>query len=270
MTDTRVHPKKSLGQNFLQDENIVRKIVASLCLDQNARVLEIGPGRGALTGYLVKLAGKVVAVEVDKNLVNRLRQQFLQYSNLELHHHDILKVSFDEILKKKYRWKVVANLPYHITSPVLFKLFDNCQFFASATMMVQKEVADRIVASAGSKTYGILSVFSQFYSDVQKLFDVSRHVFYPKPDVNSAVIRLQFNRKFLLNPDEQVLFRTVVKATFGQRRKMLSNSLKSVIGKNFDTALLEFDLSRRPESLTIDEFIELTKQVGVILLNYEN
>jgi len=270
MIETRNYPRKSLGQNFLRDENIARKIIAGLSINQNNHILEIGPGTGALTKYLVKMAGLVVAVEIDKNLVKQLQEQLLGYSNFVLHQNDILKTSFEEILEEKHHWKVVANLPYHITSPVLFKLFNDRFFFDSAVFMIQKEVADRIIASPGSKTYGILSVFSQFYSDIQKLFDVSRHVFYPRPGVSSSVIRLVFKHNRLLNQNEEALFRKLVKGTFGQRRKQLSNSLRSIFEKKFDPAQLEFDLAKRPENLSVDDFVELTKKVGAVLLNTQN
>lgn len=263
MNHTTIHPRKSLGQNFLKDENISRKIVASLSVNQNDYILEIGPGTGVLTKYLVEMAGRVVAVEIDENLVRQLQMQLSRYSNFVLYHKDILKTSFNEILEENRHWKVIANLPYHITSPVLFKLFDNRSFFNSAVLMTQREVADRIIACPGSKTYGILSVFSQFHSDIKKLFDVSRNVFYPKPDVSSSVIRIVFKHNQLLDHNEQILFQELVKATFGQRRKQLSNSLKSVIE---DPIQIEFDLAKRPENLSVEDFAELTKKVAAVLL----
>ena len=228
MAHIRVNPKKSLGQNFLRDENIARKIISSLNLKSDDCILEIGSGTGVLTKYLVQTAASVVGIEIDKNLVQQLQKQFGSAHNFLLYQGDILKISFEEILPGDQRWKVVANLPYHITSPVLFKLFENRLLFESATLMVQKEVAQRIAAKPFNKDYGILSVFSQLYAKPKILFDVSKHVFFPKPDVISAVVRLEFNNAGLLDEYEEIVFRQVVKGTFNQRRKMLRNSLLSI------------------------------------------
>lgn len=271
MIKAKVHPKKSLGQNFLKDENIARKIIASLGLKSDNCILEIGSGTGILTKYLVQAAAKVVAVEIDKNLVQQLQQQFSSTGNFKLYQSDILKIAFEEILAGNQNWKVVANLPYHITSPVLFKLFDQKTFFDSATFMVQKEVAQRMVARPCNKDYGILSVFSQYYAEAKILFDVSKHVFFPKPEVISAVIRLVFNRPVLFSESEEKVFRQVVKGSFNQRRKMLRNSLLAIPDLAIDLNKIHFDLSQRPEQLSVPDFMELTKQiVGQIAnLSYE-
>jgi len=268
MNDTKIHPKKSLGQNFLKDENIARKIVSSLALKTDDHVLEIGAGAGVLTKYLIQRVKKVVAVEIDKNLVQQLLKKFWDCDNLFLYRDDILNIYLEEILERSQLWKVVANLPYHITSPVLFKLFENRKLFGSATLMVQREVAQRIIAQPGSKAYGILSVFSQYYADVKNLFDVSKHVFFPKPEVSSSVIRLDFRNNGSFNLQQERLFRQLVKGTFGQRRKMLRNSLKSTFEKNIDLTQLNFDLEQRPEDVSVECFVELTKQIeSVLVLN---
>ncbi|HEX9974864.1 MAG TPA: 16S rRNA (adenine(1518)-N(6)/adenine(1519)-N(6))-dimethyltransferase RsmA [bacterium] len=255
------HPKKSLGQNFLKDENIARKIIASLNLKSGDCVLEIGPGTGVLTKYLVQHAMKVVAIEIDKNLVAQLSNQNISATNFLLYQNDILKISFEEILPGEQRWKAVANLPYHITSPVLFKLFEQRHFFESATLMVQKEVAQRMVAKPSTKAYGILSVFSQCYAETKILFEVSKHVFFPKPDVISAVVRLEFNKPGLLDEYEETIFRQVVRGTFNQRRKMLRNSLLAIADLVIDLNKIHFDLKQRPEQLSVSDFVELTKQI---------
>lgn len=261
MIKAKVHPKKSLGQNFLKDENVARKIIASLGLETGDCVLEIGPGMGVLTKYLVEKAKKVVAVEIDKNLVLRLQQQFRSVSNFVLYQNDILKVVFEQILAEYSYWKVVGNLPYHITSPVLFKLFEQRQYLDSAILMIQKEVAVRIAAQPGSKDYGILSVFSQFYSIATKLFDVSRHVFSPKPDVTSAVVRLEFKKAALLDRREEIIFCNIVKGTFNQRRKMLRNSLLAIPDLKINLDQVNFDLTQRPEQLSVSDFVELTEKI---------
>ncbi len=255
------HPKKSLGQNFLKDENIARKIIASLNLKPGDCVLEIGSGTGILTKYLVQSATKVVGVEIDRNLVAQLLSRYSSATNFLLYQNDILKVSFEEILTGKQCWKAVANLPYHITSPVLFKLIERRHFFESATLMVQKEVAQRMVAKPSTKAYGILSVFSQYYAETKILFDVSKHVFFPKPDVTSAVVRLEFNKPGLLDENEEPVFRQIVRGTFNQRRKMLRNSLLSIPALNINIDQLNFDLKQRPEQLSVSDFVKLTKQI---------
>lgn len=267
MTHIQVHPKKSLGQNFLKDENIARKIILSLNLKSDDCILEIGSGTGILTKYLVQTAAKVVAVEIDKNLVQQLLKQRGSATNFLLYHDDILKISFEEILTGDQRWKAVANLPYHITSPVLFKLFEQRHFFDNATLMVQKEVAQRIIAKPSSKEYGILSVFSQLYAEPKILFDVSKHVFFPKPDVISAVVQLEFKKAGLLDEYEEIVFRQIVKGTFNQRRKMLRNSLLSIPDLKIDLEQINFDLKQRPEQLSVSDFMQLTKQIVGQIVN---
>lgn len=261
MNYTQLHPKKSLGQNFLKDENIARKIIASLNLKPDVCVLEIGSGAGILTKYLVQNATKVIAVEIDKHLATQLQEKFGAATNLVLLQGDILKLRFDDILSRARRWKVVANLPYHITSPVLFKLFEQRHWFESATLMVQKEVAQRMVAKASTKAYGILSVFSQHYAETKILFEVSKHVFFPMPDVTSAVVQLEFKKAALLNQNEETTFRQVVKGAFNQRRKMLRNSLLAIPDWKINLDQINFDLTQRPEQLSVSDFIALTRQI---------
>ncbi len=255
-------PKKSLGQNFLTDENIARKIIAALELTDQDRVLEIGAGTGVLTKYLIERARQVIAVEIDHKLMEQLRHRFGAVKHLRLFETDILKIPWDQMLEAGSDWKAVANLPYHITSPVLFKFFDHFQRFESATLMLQKEVAQRLNARPGSKSYGILSLLSQCYAEVQVLFDVSRHVFFPKPQVTSSVVRLKFKRELDFDQSQEQLFRQLVRGTFNQRRKILRNSLAAIPDLNVDINKLTFDLSRRPEQLSLSEFIELTRQVA--------
>ncbi|MFZ5517920.1 MAG: 16S rRNA (adenine(1518)-N(6)/adenine(1519)-N(6))-dimethyltransferase RsmA [Candidatus Zhuqueibacterota bacterium] len=261
MDKTPFRPKKSLGQNFLKDENIARKIVSAIALTPNDRVLEIGPGTGVLTKYLVEQAGAVTAVEIDNTLAPQLAERYAGRPNFELIHADVLKIPFAATLGNAAKWRVVANLPYHITSPVLFRLFENSRLFLDATLMVQKEVAQRIVAAPGSKTYGILSVFSQLYADVNILFIVSRNVFFPVPDVDSAVVHWKFKDGLPLTESEEPLFRSVVRGVFAQRRKMLRNSLKSIQDLNVAIEQLDFNLNQRPEQLSVHDFIMLIRHI---------
>jgi len=256
-----LRPKKSLGQNFLTDENIARKIVSAISVTPDDRVLEIGPGTGVLTKYLVEQAGAVTAVEIDNSLAPQLAERFAGFPNFELIHADVLKVPLPSILGNAAKWRVVANLPYHITSPLLFKLFEHSRLFLDATLMLQKEVAQRIVAAPGSRTYGILSVFCQLYADVRILFVVRKNVFFPVPEVDSAVVQWKFKDRLPLTESEEPLFRSVVRGVFAQRRKMLRNSLKSIQDLNLAVEQLDFDLNQRPEQLSIDDFLRLTRQI---------
>ncbi|MDW7681255.1 MAG: 16S rRNA (adenine(1518)-N(6)/adenine(1519)-N(6))-dimethyltransferase RsmA [bacterium] len=262
MQNPLILPKKSLGQNFLRDENIARKIVSAIQPDKQDQIVEIGPGSGILTKYLIESGAEVIAVEIDHNLAELLAQKYSDRDNFQLLHGDILKLPMDTVLPAGGRWKLLGNLPYHITSPVLFRIFEHRQFFSEAVFMVQKEVAQRIVAPAGSKVYGILSVFSQYHAEVTKLFEVSPRVFYPPPEVTSALVKWKFKSQIPLSASDQKLFRALVKQVFSQRRKMLRNSLRQINDLTVDWSALTIDFEKRPEQLTVEEFIELTRQIA--------
>ncbi len=248
-------PKKSLGQNFLRDDNVARNIVESLHLRSDDTTVEIGPGGGALTKLLQGRCSRVIAIEVDQRAVRVLQETF--GDSIELVHADVRAVSLGEFTRRrKGKLRVVGNIPYNITSEILFWLFDQHDVVEDATLMVQLEVARRFVARTATKEYGILSVFLQYYTEPELLFKVSRNSFYPKPTVDSAVVRLRFKHEL---PDcNMELFRAIVRGTFGKRRKTLRNSLRYL---GFTDDLLNrsgFDLGRRPESLTLREFLDLT------------
>jgi 16S rRNA (adenine1518-N6/adenine1519-N6)-dimethyltransferase len=249
-------PKKSLGQNFLRDENVARNIVDSLHLRADDVVVEIGPGQGALTKHLAPKCSRLVAIEVDERAIRLLRETFAE--SIELVHADILKVSLSTMFRdEKRRLRVVGNIPYNITSEILFWLFDHHDVVEDATLMVQLEVARRFVAQTETKEYGILSVLLAYYTEPEFLFKVSRNSFFPKPEVDSAIVRLRFKEK-LQNCDRDLLT-MVVRSTFGKRRKTLRNGLRYM---GFDAAHLDsvpFDLSMRPEELTLDDFLNLTE-----------
>ena len=255
-------PIKSLGQNFLRDENILRKIVESLNLREGDLVIEIGPGQGALTKHLVDLPIALIGIEVDRRAIDLLGQNF--GDKMTLHHISVLDANLHTI-SEKYRKKlrIVGNIPYYLTSEILFWLFDARVVVTDATMMMQLEVAHRLIAPPKNKEYGILSVFMQFYTECEMLFKVSRNCFYPKPVVDSAIVQLNF--KDQLPQVDEKLFRSIVRATFGKRRKTLRNGLKSL---NLDGGALDqipFDLTRRPEDLSVDEFLFLTNTLEKIL-----
>jgi len=257
-----LRPKKSLGQNFLIDENIARKIVAALEIEASDAVLEIGPGRGVLTKYLIEAAEKVLAVEIDRGLAGQLQERFSSAGNFRLLNEDVLKLDLPAALDSERQWKVIGNVPYHITSQIFFKLFEHREKFSSAVFMIQREVADRIAAAPNCKDYGILAVFCQFYAEVEKLFHVSRNVFVPKPDVTSAVLRLKMRRNLPLASDELKIFTELVKRGFGQRRKMLRNSLKDAVDFPADWDQIDFNFEKRPEQLRVGEFVALAQQIA--------
>ena len=254
-------PKKSLGQNFLRDENILHKIVESLDLRSGDVVVEIGSGQGALTKHLSEKPIKLIGIEVDERAVRLLQERFDE--KLELIHRDVLEVNIDELAQRNGRKvRIVGNIPYYLTSEILFWLFDARTAVIDAMLMVQFEVARRLVAPPKNKEYGILSIFTQFYTECEMLFKVSRNCFFPKPEVDSAVVQFKF-REQLPNCDEK-LFRLIVRSTFGQRRKTLRNGLKSM---GFDENVLDqisFDLKKRPEELGVEEFLLLTSMLAII------
>ncbi len=262
MNDTTFRPRKSLGQNFLVDENIARKIILKLNPNPQDVILEIGPGYGVLTKYLFPKIKKVIAVEIDRKLTQTLNAQYGQINNFDLITADFLKIDLGQYINGTDRFRIMGNIPYHITSPVIFKIFKIRDSVHDMILMIQKEVAQRIVANPGCKEYGILSVFSQLFSHPQILFHVSRNVFIPKPDVDSSVIRWDFSKKQKLHVKSEARFDRLIHVVFQQRRKMLRKSLKS--SPEFADKLhdLTYNLERRPEELKPEEFVELTNLIS--------
>ncbi len=245
-----VRPKKSLGQHFLRDENIARKIVNSLDLTGSIPVLEIGPGTGVLTKYLFETGQPVKVMEIDREAISWLIERFPGRKD-DILHDDFLRCDLTGIFPAPFR--VIGNFPYNISSQIFFRILGYKNDIPQVVCMIQKEVADRIRSGPGSKTYGILSVLLQAFYDIVYLFPVSPSVFTPPPAVRSAVVRLTRNNRTEL-PCSEKTFTKVVKAAFNQRRKMLRNSLKSL----FDTEPIDRGLlDCRPEQLTIEQFIEL-------------
>jgi len=257
---------KSLGQNFLIDGNIVRKICEEADITKEDEVLEVGPGIGTLTEELSLRAGKVVAVELDKNLLPILSDTLKVYENIEIVNGDILKLDLKSFLKEKFtskKVKVVANLPYYITTPIIIKFLEEELNLDSIIVMVQKEVAERMKAKPGIKDYGAFSVFVQYYTEPKIILDVPKTVFMPKPNVDSAVILLKV-RKERIDLKNRELFFKLVKAAFGKRRKTLLNSLSSSdlgLEKDQIRGILEkcnIDPNLRAENLTIEDFAKVS------------
>ncbi|MFH1006722.1 MAG: 16S rRNA (adenine(1518)-N(6)/adenine(1519)-N(6))-dimethyltransferase RsmA [Candidatus Latescibacterota bacterium] len=259
-------PKKSLGQCFLIDDEIARRIVSEAAIGPEEVVLEIGPGRGALTGYLLSQGSRVIGVEIDRVLCQRLKDQFGHQERFVLIEADILKVDWCEwILPPQGHLIVVANLPYQITSPVLFKLLAHSDAIERAILMVQAEVGHRIASQPGCKEYGILSVRTQLKSRPEVLFPVDRSCFRPSPRVDSCVIRLPFGPTPGSFPAEEEAFNRIVKTAFGQRRKMLRNALSAMGEPIYEAArCADIDLTRRAETVSIGEFVRLSDAYSLV------
>jgi len=250
--------QKRWGQHFLIDPNIARKIARLVDIHAGDRIVEIGPGQGFLTQFFLQLDVSIVAVEVDQRYVEFLRQRFSNNPNLVIIHQDFLKVDLSELAGTANSLKVVGNIPYNITSPVLFKLVENRFLIQKAVLMVQKELAQRIVAVPGSKDYGIVSILMQTFCSPRWAFSVSAEVFRPKPKVESAVIEIFFKSPYAAEVDDVSRYMRLVKTAFQQRRKKLRNSLRGVV--DFSSAIAcNFDFDRRPEQISIEQWINLYK-----------
>jgi 16S rRNA (adenine1518-N6/adenine1519-N6)-dimethyltransferase len=263
--------KKSLGQNFLVDPNILRNIVAAANLNSSKGALEIGPGIGALTQYLAESAGRVVAVEIDRRLFPILEETLAPYPHVQLIHGDILKVDLDELFRQHFHGvsqvSVVANLPYYVTTPIVMKLLEARLPLQHIVVMVQKEVAERMGAAPGTKQYGSLSVAVQYYCEPQVVAIVPSTVFIPRPDVDSAVIRLTVRSKPPVEVQDELFFFEVMQASFAQRRKTLWNNMLSKFGKEHKEQIArafhrsDIDPVRRGETLSIAEFAMLAEMI---------
>lgn len=266
-----IRTKKSFGQNFLTDLNVLKNIVEAADITANDNVIEIGPGIGALTEQLAQAAGEVLALEIDQDLIPVLKEVLSPYDNVKVINQDVLQANLPELIKKEFKdpsrpIKVVANLPYYITSPILMNLLASPVEWATICVMMQKEVAQRLTAKPGTKQYGALTLAIEYQMQAKIAFDVSRKVFVPAPNVDSAIVVLTPRTNPLpVQPfDKQKLF-GFIRGCFAHRRKSLWNNLQSVIGKDpavkekMTAVLTQLDISPqiRPEKLTLEQFIEL-------------
>lgn len=258
---SKLQPLKRFGQNYLIDKNIIQKIVREFNPQKTDVVIEIGPGTGALTTELMNAVKKLYAVEIDKRVVENLA---LGFPVVTVINQDFLKMDLN-FVSDESPIRIIGNIPYNITSPILFKLIENRSLVSDAMLMVQLEVAQRITAKEKSDDYGILGVLLNYFANTKLCFKISPNVFYPKPKVESAMIHLNFTKKLSSDVDDK-LFIQVVKAAFGNRRKKLKNSLGNSTFSEIVFDNSEFDLSRRAEELTIMEFVELT----MIIKNYQS
>ena len=261
-------PSKRLGQNFLTNEGVVNRIIEALSPTSEETIVEIGPGRGALTSHLIERAGRVVAIEFDRNLIPFLQIQYTEHTNLKLVAGDALEVSFCEEIQPASQARVVANLPYNVSTAILQRLIDQRTCLSEMVLMLQREVVERISAPPGSKERGYFSVFVEAYCETEKLFDVAPGSFRPVPKVWSSVIRLTSKQQSPI--ENETLMWQIVSAGFAQKRKTILNNLrnappellrriKSYGGASIILCRAEIDLQRRAETLTLKEWLRLAE-----------
>ncbi|MGN0658144.1 MAG: 16S rRNA (adenine(1518)-N(6)/adenine(1519)-N(6))-dimethyltransferase RsmA [Emergencia sp.] len=255
---------KNLGQNFLTDKNIIDRIIEATEITDEDLVIEIGPGIGVLTAEAARLAKKVTAVEIDRNLIPVLNETLADLDNVEIINQDVLKTDLNRIIEESgcSRAKIIGNLPYYITTPIIMGILESHVRAESITIMMQKEVADRIKSGPGTKAYGALSVAVQYYCTVKNVITAPKEAFVPAPKVDSSVLRLDIRREPPVKVDDEEMFFRCVRAGFGQRRKTLPNSLMglgTVTKEDIRDCLAAcgIDEKRRAETLSLEEFAEL-------------
>jgi 16S rRNA (adenine1518-N6/adenine1519-N6)-dimethyltransferase len=254
-------PRKRWGQHFLVDRNILSKVIRTAELEKGDVILEIGPGTGEMTLALARQVKKVIAVEIDRKLAEIMKEKTAGFSNIMVIEGDVLKISFEELYRQgRQLLKVVANLPYQISTPLLFRFIESRNLFFSLTLMLQREVAERMIASPGGKDYGPLSIFTQSVSDLSIRFYIKPSAFFPPPKVESAVIHMVWKERPLVRPEEEGWFKKVVRGCFSYRRKRLINALRHadlLLPEDLEERIEKIGINsqRRPETLTIQEFV---------------
>ena len=257
-----LRPRASLGQNFLRDRNTAHKIVAALGPGPADTVLEIGPGEGALTFELASLAGRLVIVDLDERVIARMQEAFAG-KPVEVLYNDVLKLDLTALAGRSGKLKIAGNIPYNITSPILFHILENRAAVTESVLLMQREVAFRLVAVPRTKDYGILSVFFQLFFDVEILFEVPPTVFYPRPKVTSSLVRLRPLPQPRFPVRDETFFRSLVRGVFGKRRKTLRNSLRYHL--EAEPPPTGFDYGRRPEELSLQELVQLGDELFTAL-----
>ena len=273
MKKYNIRANKSLGQNFLISEQVVNEIVESSKIDKEDLVIEIGPGLGTLTKYLLEKAGKVIGIELDKKMVEILQDRFKLYHNFELYQQDVLKIDLKHLIKKEKentnikKVKIVANLPYYITTPIIMKLLEEKLDLESITVMIQKEVADRLIAIPGEKETGAITYAVYYYAIAEAILEVPKESFIPEPEVTSKVIKLNIRKEPPIEVQDKELMFKIIKSAFMQRRKTLINALnnaKIFQNKEEGNQILEslkLDESVRAEKLTLENFADITNRI---------
>lgn len=273
MNKYHIKANKSLGQNFLISEEVVRAIVDSSEIKEEDLVIEIGPGLGTLTKELLEKAGKVICIELDKKMIGILEDRFSLYNNFELFNQDVLKVDLKSLIKKEKensnikKVKIVANLPYYITTPIIMKLLEEELPLESITVMIQKEVADRLIAIPGQKETGAITYSVYYYAQAEGILEVPNDSFIPEPEVTSKVIKLSIRKEAPVETEQKELMFRIIKNAFMQRRKTLLNALVNTnifASKEEGTKLLEdlgISTNIRPEKLTLDDYAKITQKI---------
>ena len=269
-----IHANKSLGQNFLINEEVINQIIEKAEIDEKDLVIEIGPGLGTLTSRLLEKAGKVICVELDDRMITILNDRFKLYNNFELIHDDILKVDLNKIINENLfennnikKIKIVANLPYYITTPIIMKLLEEKLNITSITVMIQKEVADRLIAVPGEKNAGAITYSVYYYAEAEKVLDVENNSFIPEPSVTSTVIKLNIRKEPVIQINDEKLMFKIIKQAFMQRRKTLVNALSNMdIFKSKEEIIrmledLNINTKVRGEALTIEQYAQITNYV---------
>lgn len=254
--------RKRFGQHFLINQAIIQQIVGAISPQYADHMVEIGPGHGALTHYLLPVVSQLDLIEIDRDLVAQLKKRLATVPNINIHQADVLAFSFKQLTNNPTSLRIVGNLPYNISTPLLFKLFDELAWIKDMHFMVQKEVALRLTATASSKDYGRLSVMAQYYCDNDYLFSVPPNAFQPKPKVNSAVIRMQPKQQPTMKANDVDHFQKLVKEAFTYRRKTLHNALKKFLDSEF-LQTLNIDPALRPQDISVEDYVRISNAITV-------
>lgn len=255
--------RKRFGQNFLIDQGVINHIVRSIGPRADDNLVEIGPGQGAITALLLDVCPQLQVVELDRDLIPVLLAQFARYSDFKIHQADALQFDFAKLASPEKPLRIVGNLPYNISTPLIFRLLGYRELIQDMHFMLQKEVVDRMAAAPGDKNYGRLGIMTQYYCAVEHLFDVGPECFRPIPKVESAIVRLTPFRQLPLVADDITMLETLVRTVFQQRRKTLRNGLKQLLPAATIESL-DLDLTRRPETLSLPEFVALSNQLSAM------
>lgn len=254
-------PRKRFGQNFLHDEAVIVRIIDSIDPQQDDHIVEIGPGKGALTRHLLHKCGRLDTIELDRDLARHLERTLLQEKQFNIHQCDALKFDYSTLTDKPRSLRIVGNLPYNISTPVIFYLLRHAEWIKDMTFMLQLEVVNRLAAGTGEKNYGRLGLMAQYYCQVQHLFNVPSAAFTPKPKVSSAIVRLTPHPTMPVVASNVETLQNVIRTAFTQRRKTLRNSMKNLVPEE-QLAALGLDLSLRPENLSLEDYVKLSELIS--------
>ncbi len=260
-TGTTHQARKRFGQNFLHDQQVIDRIIREIAPSPDDHLLEIGPGQGALTKQLAKSGARLDCVELDRDLAEHLRHQYRDYSNVHIHQQDILKFDLNDLELDDRRLRIIGNLPYNISTPVLFHLLKFYEKIEDMSFMLQLEVVERMAADVGDKDYGRLSLMLQYFCRAEKLFNVPPQAFTPQPKVNSAIVRLTPYPEPPVKAKDVECLKLVVRTAFNQRRKTLKNSLKTLISEDA-LADLAINMKLRPENLSLTDYVKISDAIS--------